>query len=163
MRRRGVPVRRFVAGHRASVLVGLVIALVAVVAIAHSTGSRPRTVAAGRCRAVQKDFNGVDDYTDSFLWHGVDYWNLGDSAKPVRLGPVVTTVGCSIAELTENTGNRVAPGPWPDRTATGLASGTAVFAIRGVGSECRLAVPIDGVTKIYVAIDEHTVEPKPGC
>jgi hypothetical protein len=93
----------------------------------------------------------------------VDYWNLGDSAKSVHLGTQLTTVGCSITELTWKTGKRVAPGPWPDRTATGLPSGTAVVTARGMGTECRLAVPVDGVTNIYVALDQQTGEPRPGC
>ena len=148
---------------RRFVLVGLAIAVVAVAAIAHWTGSRPRTVAAGGCPAVHGGSNGQDDYADSFRWNGVEYWNLGDSAKSVHLGTQLTTVGCSITELTARTGKRIAPGPWPDRTATGLPSGTAVFTVRGMGTECRLAVPVGGVTKVYVAVDQETGERKPGC
>lgn len=105
----------------------------------------------------------MEDWADTFWWSGINYWNLGDSAKSVQTGSQLTTAGCNAADLVERTGKQIAPGLWPDRASTALVPGTPVFTIRGVSSACRLAVPVAGRTKIYVAIDPATGERKPGC
>jgi len=83
--------------------------------------------------------NAAADYADILLWRGTTYGGADQLVEPSRLGAQVTTVDCSIAELTSVNHNLVGSLPWPDRTATFLPSGAPVFAIRAVDSGCRVS------------------------
>ena len=91
-----------------------------------------------------------DDYADAFTWGGVSYWRVADRVVSKQaLGPQATTIDCSIPELTASNGFQVDRGPWPDRTATGMASGTPVYRIDDVKPTCQLAVKVDGLFRVY--------------
>ncbi len=101
------------------------------------------------------------DYADFVRWQGVDYVSI--SGSPVRrqqLGQVVTLVGCNVGELTSATDRHVAPGRWPDRTATGLPTGAELRAIDGVPTACRLAAVVAGQVLVYAAVD---ADGEPSC
>lgn len=119
------------------------------------------------CPALQYGGGGADSgsYFDMFVWQGPDYVAIG--ARPAvprtALGKPVTTVGCSLNELGAGTGWRVAPGPWPNRTASGLASGVPLHALVSVPADCRLAAVVDGEVRVYVAMDLDEPDLTPLC
>ena len=104
------------------------------------------------------------DYFDVLIWNGVGYISkedIGVDAPPPH-GKQLTTVGCSIAELTADNDLTVQTYPWPDRTAMFLRSGSPVFAIDGVDPKCRVVVH-DRSWKTYAEQDAETGKPTPPC
>jgi hypothetical protein len=115
----------------------------------------PIVLRAGCPAVLPGTSSALDDYADLVVWQGRSYLQAADPPGPagLRLGPVVTTVGCSLADPSATEGQRVAPGPWPDGTATGLPTGTRIHAVRGRDPSCLLAVARDPEVVAYVAVD----------
>ncbi|WP_375431590.1 hypothetical protein [uncultured Friedmanniella sp.] len=111
--------------------------------------------------------NATADYVETFRWNDQTYItsnNLAEPRKAGKLGRPVTTVTCSIAELTADNGNLVENGPWPNGTATFLPTGTQVYAIQGVPTRCELGVrdtsnTADGSVKLFVAVRQPDWKP----
>lgn len=104
--------------------------------------------------------NAAADYADAFYWDGRTYLS-GDmfsiGPKHYEPGTQVATVTCSIRDLTAVNRNLVADLPWPDGTATYLATGTPVFAVDGTTTSCALAVKDTAAAnkiEVFVAVDE---------
>jgi hypothetical protein len=114
------------------------------------------------CPALVRGSNAVDDYADAFFWGGASYQLVPNRVLSVpRLGPQITTVDCNINELTAAQDVRVDPAAdWPDRTATGLPSGTPVYLIDQVAPTCQLAVKVEGQVEVYAPRDR---EGRPLC
>ena len=107
---------------------------------------------AGQCPPLRPGTNNAAaDYQDMLVWHGATYVVDHDASDQVGIGTQVTTVGCSIAELTRTNHQLVGPLPWPDRTATFLPSGTPVFSVQGVRTACELAVARDRAAVVYAS------------
>ncbi len=128
----------------------------------------PDVVLVPGCPALQRDRSGSaasGDYLDMVVWQGREYVALGTGPAVPRkaLGKPVTTVGCSLNELGAGTGWRVAPGPWPNRCASGLASGVPLHALVSVPADCRLAAVVDGEVRVYVAMDLDEPDLTPLC
>ena len=150
-----------------SILAGLALLVVAAVwAGVAEEGEEPGppTVLRAGCPAVLPGTsNALDDYADMVVWQGRSYLQAGqvpqeptaDSPVPatLRLGAVVTTVDCSLTDRSVADGQRLAPGPWPDRTATVLPSGTTLSAVRGADPACVLGTRRGADVVAYVAID----------
>jgi len=113
--------------------------------------------------------NAAADYAELLRWNDQTYITSNNldvlQRGPGKLGPKVTTITCSIAELTAANRNLVADGPWPNGTATFLPAGTAVFAIQGIDTRCQLGVrdatrdQDDNPAKIFTAVHEPDWEP----
>lgn len=74
----------------------------------------------------------------------------------VHLGTPVTTITCSLADPSSTNGHRVALVRWPDDTATGLPTGTVVYAVDGYDPACLLGVEVDGKPVPYSVRDIAT-------
>jgi hypothetical protein len=106
------------------------------------------------CPPLQRDAPSSPDYADAFQWKGVSYWVTRAVVPARNLGAEVTTIDCSIAELTAPNGLGVELGvSWPDRTSTFLPSGTPVYRIDRQQATCLLAVRIDGQAKVYAPVN----------
>lgn len=90
---------------------------------------------------------------------------LADSSPaPVRPGSAVGEVTCSMVDgPLSGVGERLVNLPWPDGTATALSQGTAIYAVRGMPTECLLAARRDGSLVSYVAIDTNDSSWPPLC
>lgn len=121
------------------------------------------TDAADACPPVIKDPNVQVDYVDLVILSGLQYVNVDDTVSDVRLGSPVDTVGCSVAEITENMRWHVGSMPWPDRTATYLTRGAELYAIVGVDPGCKVAARVDGRTVVYTALDPAAQTATPAC
>ncbi len=107
--------------------------------------------------------NALDDYADLLVWQRRTYVAADQMPEePTKVSPVpdrirldrkVTAIGCSLSDPAATGGRRIAPGPWPDGTATALASGTAVYAVGGIDSACVLASERETEVVAYVAVD----------
>jgi hypothetical protein len=148
-----------------SLAAGLVLLAVAAVwaGVDDPAPAAPRVLQAGCPAVLPGTSNALDDYADLVVWQGRSYLTAdgvpGEPAahSPVpatlRRGPAVTTVGCSLGDASVTDGQRLAPGPWPDGTATGLPSGTTLFALRGADPACVLGAERDSEVVAYVAVD----------
>jgi hypothetical protein len=105
--------------------------------------------------------NSLTDYYDMFVWNDLRYVRRSWLNAAPPLGKQLTTVGCSIAELTDENRRSVVDTPWPDRAATYLPSGSLVYVIRGFNHRCRIAIHDGPDWKIYSPIDIHTGSPLP--
>lgn len=90
------------------------------------------------------------DWVPLVVWNGHDYswWNVGPTAP--RLGAEVTTIACTIGNISDKAGAGV-PRPWPDRTATLLPVGTPVYAVQGYSTSCALASREGTVVTLYLS------------
>ena len=118
----------------------------------------PAVVKAGCPAVLPGTSDALDDYADMVVWQQRTYVRdegRYGSAVPaeIRLGRPVTTIGCSLADPSSTEGNRVAPGPWPDGTATGLDRGTPMYAVHGTRPFCLLGVKQHTEVIVYVAVD----------
>jgi hypothetical protein len=151
----------------ACVAAGLTLAVAAALgAGADGTDRSAGPPAVGRpgCPAVLPGTsNALDDYADLVVWQGRSYLSSSQVPErpvagsplpdPIRLDREVTTVGCSLSDPATTGGERLAPGPWPDGTATALPVGAALRAVRGVDPSCVLGVEHRGEVVAYVAVD----------
>ncbi|SDS62943.1 hypothetical protein [Microlunatus soli] len=123
-----------------------------------------RAVIAPGCPAVLVGSNNAaEDFADMVTWQGRFYvrteWAAGypesvrQIVKDVVLDDRVATVNCSLADRSSTDGQMIAPGPWPDGTATGLPKGTVLHALRGVDTSCALGALTDSRPRAYVAVD----------
>ena len=92
---------------------------------------------------------------DAFWWSGVSYVWTRRYVPLSRVGPEVTTIDCSVAELTAPNHLQVEAGPWPDRTSTFLPSGTPIYRIAAVRPTCQLAVRVDDRVQMYEPVDRR--------
>lgn len=115
------------------------------------------------CPPVIKDRNVAVDYVDLVIWSGLQYMSFAEPTSEPTLGEPVTTVGCSVVEITEGGRWHVGPMPWPDRTATFLPSGTQLYAVQGVEPGCQLAAERDGRVVVYTALDPDARIARPLC
>ena len=114
------------------------------------TAAAPTVLRPGCPAVVPGSSSALDDYADLFVWQGRSYVSadgvppepgaVSPVPDPLRPGGQVTAIGCSLTDQASTGGQHIAPGPWPDGTATGLTTGTAVHAVRGVDPGCVLAV-----------------------
>jgi hypothetical protein len=106
------------------------------------------------CPPLQRGAPSSPDYADAFQWNGVSYWVTRAVVPVTDLGAQVTTIDCSIAELTAPNRLGVELGvPWPDRTSTFLPSGTPVYRIDRQQTTCQLGVRVDGQAKVYAPVE----------
>ena len=91
------------------------------------------------------------DWVDFVELNGIQYVAGDDATVPAtasnQLGPVVGRVDCELSALKFLT----EPGPAVDGDAAFIKVGTAVHAIRGYGTRCRVVVQIAGVNRVYLA------------
>jgi hypothetical protein len=107
--------------------------------------------------------NGLDDYADLVTWGGNRYVGAAaydDTPKvtEVRAGAVLGLVTCSFSSMSNDRGWSVAPGPWPDGTATGLERGTPLRAVEGrAPGRALLAQTAEG-DRLYCLADAETLD-----
>lgn len=116
-----------------------------------STTSSTRPVSA--CQSAQRGGRStvMVDWIDFVQLHGVQFIAGMDAQLPPlpagELGPVVARVSCELSVLTfERT-----PGPTMDGDAGYLPVGTEVHAIKGFAASCRVAAPVQGAYRVYLA------------
>lgn len=158
----------------ATVAAGLAVLLVAALSWSGQTIGVPAApagdpTASRTCPAlIPGTSNATVDYADAFRWDSHLYVvsdTLNSDPTYRALGPQVTTITCSIRELTADNGNQVQDGPWPDGTATFLPTGTPVLTVQGVEPRCELAVRTTdrdhdtAALKIFIAVQEPGWEP----
>ena len=94
------------------------------------------------------------EWVDFVQLHGTQFLAGVDGQIPAvaadQLGPVVGRVGCELSVLKF----RSAPGRAVDGDAAFVSPGTEVHAVRGYPASCRIAVPIAGVNRVYLAQTE---------
>ena len=137
-----------------------VIALAVVVMLFVRSGQQPDGVASYRCPSFTGSLtSGGSDYVNGFVWNGVEYQRHEvftrsmNPLPPPRIGQQLTTVGCNLSERTYGFVFDIEGGPWPDRTATTMRTGSPVYVIRGFNHTCRIAVHDDGEWKTFAAWD----------
>lgn len=121
----------------------------------------PVTVKAGCPRVLPGTSNANEDFFDEFVWQARIYVEVGSASPPrrglpapLRLGQRVTTVTCGLNDPPmAGVGKRLEPLPWPDGTATGLPTGTPIYAVQTVAPSCLLAVEQARKVTPYVAVD----------
>jgi hypothetical protein len=136
--------------------------LAAAVFTAARAGQVSQSASPPHCPAlVPGSNNSATDYFDLFVWNDLLYVNVAWLENAPSHGRQLTTVGCSVAELTAENRLNVEDTPWPDRTATFLSSGSPVFVLRGFNHRSRVAVH-DGLDwKVYSPMNLHTGLPRP--
>lgn len=157
--------RRLAPAGRATGLIWLAVALVVILGVGGAVvwwAVHPRWTDNGyslthKCPPLLRGTSDANvDYADAFHWNGVSYWLVPRAVVSLNnLGAQVTTIDCSIPELTAPNGFRVERDPWPDRTATFLPSGTPVFRIDHVKPTCQLAAKVEGQFKVYSPVDRE--------
>lgn len=99
--------------------------------------------------------NAAEDFADVVTWAGRTYVRA-DDGPDWALSDVTGVVGCSIGEMDNPSGLRVADGPWPDGTATRLPRGTELHL---TGDRTLVASEPGGPT-LYCVADPTTLEPE---
>lgn len=131
----------------------------------------PRVITAG-CPAVMPGTSKAnEDFADMFVWGPRTYISTdagvlpaGSSPGPVRSNSKVGEVTCSLVDgPLSGVSERLVNPPWPDGTATGLSQGTAIYAVRGMPTECALAARRDGSLVLYLAVDTRDNSWPPLC
>jgi hypothetical protein len=102
---------------------------------------------------------GEVDYTDG-IWHdSVSYEHLPSvRVASAQLGPVVTRIRCSLATADDT---HAPPRHFANDTATGLPTGTRVYAVKGFSPRCRLAAYVADKPHAYVAMQDTAGGPVP--
>lgn len=145
-----------------------IVAATVATATSCTTDSQPKVVKPGCPAIVPGTSDATDDYPDLVVWQRSTYIRQDsvpakpNSAlpKPIRLDHKITTVGCSLADPSSTNGHHIAPGQWPDRTATGLPEQTPLYAARNVNPACAVVARNRHESLIYVAVGE---DGKPRC
>jgi hypothetical protein len=91
------------------------------------------------------------DWIDFVQLHGVQFIAGMDAQLPPlpagELGPVVARVRCELSVLSFHQ----TPGPTVDGDAGYLPVGTRVYAVKGFAASCRVAAPVQGAYRVYLA------------
>ena len=113
--------------------------------------ANPQRGSACRTTPTTGDSTVMVDWVDVVQLHGVQYISGLDgtvpAVAPTQLGPVVGRVQCQLSVLTF----QAQPGPPVDGDAAFLPIDTEVHAIRGYPPSCRVAAPVGGVNRVYLA------------
>lgn len=108
------------------------------------------------CPKVQSNSSHVlIDYVDFVRWHGLNYYSSfgGDRGAPPlaasSVGPELFRIACELSAYNHKT--YADPGSNIDRSAAFIGVGTAVHAVNGFPTSCRIAVKVDGAWRVYRA------------
>ncbi|MGI3780474.1 MAG: hypothetical protein ACRYG2_06810 [Janthinobacterium lividum] len=96
----------------------------------------------------------AQDFADVVTWDGRTFVRAEERPSRV-LSDVAGVVGCSVGEMDNPKGWGLAPGPWPDGTATGLPSGTE---LRRTSDRGLVAAAPEGPI-LYCEADAGTLDP----
>ena len=105
----------------------------------------------------------LDDYADLVTWAGHRYVSAAsDEDTPevdeVTVGALLGRVTCSFVSMPNDQGWSVAPGAWPDGTATTLEKGTTLRAVVDLDpGRALVAQSVDG-PRLYCLADPTTLE-----
>ena len=130
---------------------GTVVAGVSGRAPSSSSSANPQRGSACLTTPVTGDSTVMVDWVDFVRLHGIEYIAGLDGNVPAvasdQLGSVVGRVECRLSGLKF----QAEPGPAVDGDAAFLDAGTQMHSIRGYEPSCRLAAPIGGVNRVYLA------------
>jgi len=96
--------------------------------------------------------NGTDDYGDTVEWAGQTWWR--SEARTTADGAQLGVVTCSMSDMPNDHGWRVAPGRWPAGAATVLPRGTTLHLPREDRAEQALVARTAEGDHLYCLDDD---------
>jgi hypothetical protein len=135
------------------VLAAVVVLAAAVVGVWFTQRQLPVVVDATCPALLTNTSNASEDFADVVTWRGRTYVAVEDGPDWAQ-GDTAGAVTCSIGEMDNPEGWRVAPGAWPDGTATRLPGGTVLHLV----GDRALAADESGALTLYCETDD-TLEP----